>query len=40
LPIDPSGQARPACAGAETAAINGFDGGITELRLAAPALAH
>jgi hypothetical protein len=24
----------------ETAAINGFDGGITELRLAAPALAH
>ena len=39
LPNDPSGQAR-GTGRARMAAINGFDGGITELRLAAPALDH
>jgi len=35
-PVKPARPVRTA----EIAAINGFDGGITELRLAAPALAH
>jgi hypothetical protein len=39
LPNDPSGQARAGREKGRMAVINGFDGSIKRLRLAAPALA-